>query len=107
MAARTSLKRAVITGLTIAIFIVPAGVGFGNKFLELVYLAMHEEASFTIMPILNYLLASLAFFALFFWAVWHGMFHDVESPKMEMMDREHFLDELEHEGDDVELTATL
>ncbi len=106
MPAPTNLKRALITGITIAVFIVPAGVGFGNKFLELIYLALHEEASFAIMPILNYLLASLAFFAMFFWAAWHGMFHDVESPKVDMMDREEFLDELEHEEENVELTAS-
>ncbi len=36
--------------------------------------------------------ASLGFLALFLWAVWHGMFRDIEKPKRTMLENEQMLD---------------
>jgi hypothetical protein len=88
-------KKAIGTALAIGVFLVPAFVGFGNKLLELVYLAGDEEGAFTVMPILNYLLASIGFFLLLCWAIAHGMFRDIEQPKHELLETERQLDEEE------------
>ena len=93
--AKTSWRRRLFTVLAVSFFLVPAGVGFGNKFRELVILAWDEEGSFAVMPLLNYLLASVGFMFLLFWAAYHGMFHDIEKPKFAMLERERELDEAE------------
>lgn len=74
------------------VILVPAAYGFGRKFYELVVLAGDEEGSFTIMPIVNYLLVSLGFAMLFLWAILHGMFRDIEKPKETMLANEAKLD---------------
>jgi nitrogen fixation-related uncharacterized protein len=77
----------------LAVFILlPAAYGFGRKFYELVVLIDEEEGAFTIMPIVNYLLASLGFAMLFLWAILHGMFRDIEAPKETMLANEAKLD---------------
>lgn len=77
----------------LAVFILlPAAYGFGRKFYELVVLVGDEEGVFTIMPIVNYLLASLGFAMLFLWAILHGMFRDIEAPKDTMLANEAKLD---------------
>jgi hypothetical protein len=77
----------------LAVFILlPAAYGFGRKFYELVVLIDEEEGAFTIMPIVNYLLASLGFAMLFLWAILHGMFRDIEAPKETMLGNEAKLD---------------
>jgi hypothetical protein len=93
--ASPSRKRFLVTALAIGIFLVPAFVGFGNKFLELLQLAGDEEGSFAVMPVLNYLLASVGFFLLLCWAIGHGMFRDIEAPKHRMLETERMLDENE------------
>ena len=77
--------------LTLGILL-PALYGFGTKFREMLLLVGDEEGAFTVMPILNYLLVSLGFVALFLWALLHGMFRDVEKPKYWMLLNEHRLD---------------
>ena len=42
---------------------------------------------------MNYLLASLGFFFLFCWAIYHGMFRDIEAPKYTMLENERMLDD--------------
>jgi hypothetical protein len=42
--------------------------------------------------VLNYLLASMGFLCLFGWAAMHGMFRDVEQPKVTMLENEARLD---------------
>ena len=79
--------------IILAVFILlPACYGFGKKFLELLSLVGDEEGSFAVMPVTNYLLASLGFLLLFLWAMCHGMFRDIERPKLTMMDNEARLD---------------
>ncbi len=82
----------IITIMLAVCILLPACYGFGKKFFELVSLVGDEEGSFAIMPVLNYLLASLGFLLLFVWAMCHGMFRDIEKPKVTMMENEARLD---------------
>jgi nitrogen fixation-related uncharacterized protein len=83
------------TALVLALVIlVPSLWGFGSKFVELLALARHQgEGAFAITPVLNYVLASLGFLLLFGWAAANGMFHDVERPKLLLLERERLLDQ--------------
>jgi hypothetical protein len=86
-------RRLNVTTVILAVFILgPACYGFGKKFVELVSLVGDEEGSFAILPVVNYLLASLGFAMLFVWAMLHGMFRDVEAPKQAMLENEALLD---------------
>jgi hypothetical protein len=77
----------------LAVFVLlPACYGFGRKFVELLAVAGDEEGLFAVMPIVNYLLASLGFAMLFFWAIFQGMFRDIERPKETMLANEAKLD---------------
>jgi hypothetical protein len=88
-----SARRLNWTTWILAVFILlPAAYGFGRKFYELVVMINEEEGAFTIMPIVNYLLASLGFAMLFLWAILHGMFRDIEGPKDTMLANEAKLD---------------
>jgi hypothetical protein len=95
--------RRIFQVLAIAFFLVPAAFGFICKYLDLLILAGEgEEGAFAVTPIMNYLLSSLGFFMLFFWAVRHGMFRDVEQVKYSMLDTEQKLDLLEAEEHEAE-----
>ena len=85
--------RTRVTVILAVIILVPALIGFGVKFREFLHLVGDEDGSFTIMPILNYLLVSLGFLLLFLWAILHGMFRDIEKPKYQMLANERQLDE--------------
>ena len=86
-------RRLNVITIILAVFILlPACYGFGRKFLELVSLVGDDEGSFAVMPVMNYLLASLGFLLLFLWAMCHGLFRDIEKPKLTMMDNEARLD---------------
>lgn len=89
---RTSRRLHGPTLLLAVCILVPAGYGFLRKFYELCILAGNDEGAFTILPIVNYLLASLGFAMLFFWAMLHGMFRDIERPKETMLANEAKLD---------------
>jgi hypothetical protein len=84
----------VITTIVFAVVIlVPSLLGFANKFREFILLFRGDvDGVFAITPIVNYLLASLGFFFLFFWAIGHGMFRDIERPKYVMLETERKLD---------------
>ncbi len=94
-------RRLNVITIILAVFILlPACYGFFKKFLELVSLVGDEEGSFAVMPVMNYLLASCGFLMLFLWAMCHGMFRDIEQPKVTMMENEARLDaEAEEERD--------
>jgi hypothetical protein len=86
-------RRLNVTTVILGVFIlVPACYGFVRKFVELVALVGDEEGTFAVLPVVNYLLASLGFAMLFLWAMLHGMFRDVEAPKRTMLDNEARLD---------------
>lgn len=93
---RTS-RAQVLTTIGFALLIlVPSVLGFANKFREFILLSRGDvDGVFAITPVVNYLLASLGFFCLFFWAIYHGMFCDIEAPKFTMLENERKLDEEE------------
>ena len=75
------------------VILIPSLFGFGSKFAELVSVFRGEaDGAFAVTPILNYLLASAGFLLLFCWAIANGMFHDIEKPKITMLDNERRLD---------------
>ena len=82
-----------VTLLFAVLILIPSGYGFIGKFVELVNLFRNEAGGeFAVAPILNYLLASLGFFCMLVWAVLNGMFHDVERPKVALLEHEQLLD---------------
>jgi hypothetical protein len=92
--ARPSIaKRTLKIVFTLSFFLLPAFLGFGNKFREFLMLVGDEDGAFALMPVLNYLLASVGFFFLLCWATMHGMFRDIEKPKETLLATERFLDE--------------
>ena len=93
-----SFRWRVFQVCAIGFFILPASFGFLNKYLDLLIIFnAGEDGAFAIAPIMNYLLSSLGFFMLFFWAVKHGMFHDVEKIKYSMLEQENALDAVEQD----------
>jgi nitrogen fixation-related uncharacterized protein len=89
-----------ITIIFAVIILLPAGFGFFKKLFELIALVGDPEGAFAVMPVMNYLLASLGFLFLFLWAIWHGMFRDLEGPPRVMLENEAKLDaEAEDERD--------
>lgn len=103
------IRARTIGAITLILAIlVPAGIGFGMKFKELLWLTGDPEGAFAIMPVVSYLGSSIGFFFLFFYAAMHGMFHNIEQPKRSFLETERRLnedDETAHyddEPDDVE-----
>lgn len=91
---KTSRSQVLTTIVFAVVILVPSLYGFANKFREFVLLYRGDvDGVFAITPIMNYLLASLGFFFLFFWAISHGMFRDIEAPKYTMLENERHLDE--------------
>jgi len=87
-------RRSRLLTITFALAVLlPSLYGFGTKFVELVALCRSDmTGAFAIAPIVNYLLASAGFLLLFGWAAANGMFHDIERPKLTMLENEARLD---------------
>jgi len=85
------------TTVVLAVLILlPSMYGFVGKFVEFVHIYRGEAGGeFAVAPIMNYLLASAGFFCLLVWAAWHGMFHNIEQPKFDMLAGEERLDRRE------------
>ncbi len=80
------------------LILVPCFIGFGNKLREFILLYSGQvDGVFAISPIVNYLLASLGFFFLFWWGIFNGMFAQVEEPKRDFLLQEWALDRAEAE----------
>jgi len=83
------------------LFIVPAGLGFMNKLYDFLILSaleikgQYQDSRFALIPLMNYLLMFLGMFCLLIWAIYNGMFKDVEAPKYSMLESERNLDEAE------------
>ncbi len=92
---RTTSRAQVLTTVGFALLIlVPSLLGFANKLREFILLSRGDvDGVFAITPVVNYLLASLGFFCLFSWAIYQGMFRDLEAPKFTMLENERKLDE--------------
>lgn len=81
------------------VILVPAAFGFGDKLWEFIHtLNTVEDAGYTIIPISTYFLVAGGMACLFGWAIYNGMFKDIEAPKYDMLEHEQELDE--HEGFD-------
>jgi hypothetical protein len=89
---RSAGPRTWVTVVLAVVILVPALLGFGQKFVEFLALIGDAEGAFAVMPVLNYLLMSFGFLLLFVWAMTHGMFRNVEGPKFTMLDNEAKLD---------------
>jgi hypothetical protein len=89
-----SKRRQYLTTLIFALVIlIPSGYGFSRKFSELLALTRGDvDGAFAITPVVNYLLTSVGFFFLFCWAIFNGMFGDIERPKKAMLETERLLD---------------
>ena len=85
----------IVTAVLAVAILVPALIGFATKFREFLALWSDDEGAFTVVPIINYLLATAGFFLLLLWAVMHGMFRNIEQPKHAMLEQENELDEEE------------
>jgi hypothetical protein len=85
-----------------------AGFFFGIKFYELVRVAAYEpDGAFAVTPIVNYLLAGLGFLCMLGWAAYNGMFHDIERPKITMLENEERLDAQEREATERNVKGSL
>ena len=91
-----SAKTITIVTLTVLIFTFSA-YGFGSKLYEFFMTAIHfREGRFALTPIINYLLVAGGFLMLLVWAIFTGMFHNIEAPKYTMLEQEEKLDRLHH-----------
>ncbi|MFO0950300.1 MAG: cbb3-type cytochrome oxidase assembly protein [Isosphaeraceae bacterium] len=92
---KATLRKQRITTLVFALVILlPSGYGFSRKLMELLALTSGEvDGAFAVTPVVNYLLSSLGFFFLFCWAIFNGMFGDIEGPKRRMLQLEQELDQ--------------
>lgn len=78
------------------LILLPALLGFSRKFYAFLLEAWgSDDGVFAVMPIINYLLATLGFLLLLGWAAFHGMFRDIEQPKRTMLETQNQLDMLE------------
>jgi hypothetical protein len=85
--------RSWLTIILAVIVLVPSFVGFGTKFWEFLQIYTGQvDGVFAIGPILNYLLASAGFLLLLLWGTLNGMFHDIEQPKFDLLEREEQID---------------
>lgn len=103
-AAASKIRRNRVGVIALATVILGGSIwGFGHKFVALVLLALNErdaaDAAFAVAPVINYLLASLGFLCLVGWAAGHGMFHDIEGPKITMLKVEAQLDSRNDDAD--------
>jgi hypothetical protein len=90
---RLPSPKGLVMLLMAAAVLLPSLYGFGTKLIEFIALFRGDvDGAFAISPVLNYLLASLGFLCLFGWAAMHGMFRDVEGPKIAMLENEARLD---------------
>ncbi len=80
-----------------SVIIIPCFIGFGAKFMDLIALCKtkHVDGIFAFTPVINYLLASMGFLCLFFWAIYGGMIDGIEQPKITMLEIEERLDRQE------------
>lgn len=87
------MARWITAALAVSILL-PSLFGFGCKLLEFIRLVSGEvDGAFAISPVANYLLASTGFFFVLLWAICNGMFHDIELPKHDLLERERELDQ--------------
>lgn len=90
---RSQSRLPSIVVLLFAPILLIACIFFSMKFYELYLVARYDpNGAFAVTPIVNYLLAGLGFLCLLGWAAYNGMFHDIERPKLTMLETEARLD---------------
>jgi hypothetical protein len=83
-----TLRTSVLIVMSVGI-LVPSMLGFVAKFIEFIHTFRGStDGAFAITPMLNYLLASMGFFCMLVWAIFNGMFRDMEGPKFDMLELE-------------------
>lgn len=81
------------TAIFALLVLAPCFVAFSNKLREFILLYSGQvDGVFAISPIVNYLLASLGFFFLFWWGICNGMVAQMEDPKRDFLEQEWKLD---------------
>ena len=71
----------------------PAAYGFIEKLILFIQAVRRDLiAGFTIVPVVIYMIVTSGMVCLLIWAIKQGMFHDVEKPKYDMLEREAELD---------------
>jgi hypothetical protein len=83
-----TLRTSVLIVMSVGI-LVPSMLGFVAKFIEFIHTFRGStDGAFAITPMLNYLLASMGFFCMLVWAIFNGMFRDMEGPKFDILELE-------------------
>lgn len=87
-----------LLGLTLlaVVILLPSAAGFGTKLLKFVKASGSGEGGFAILPLLVYLSVAAGFLCLLAWAMFQGMFKDVERPKFTMLENEERLEQSGH-----------
>lgn len=84
-------------GILAFVILVPSAIGFTKKLMEFIRTSSQDhEGGFAILPLLVYLAVAGGFLCLLVWAVFEGMFRDIERPKYTMLENENRLEEREH-----------
>jgi hypothetical protein len=82
-------KASLLTWIFSTLVLVPAILGFANKFLDLLLVVQgDEEGAFAATPIVNYLLATAGFLCLLLWTAGQGAFRDLDAPSHTMFENE-------------------
>lgn len=92
---RWSLKNVVVATIA-GLILLPASYGFFEKLTLFIQAVRRDQvAGFTFIPVVNYLVVTAGMACLLGWAIYNGMFRDIEKPKYDMLSREAALDRLE------------
>jgi hypothetical protein len=68
--------------------VLAGGLGFAYKIVQFAREAMGEDGGAFAVPVLVYGGMAVGFICLLGWAATRGMFHDVERPKLRLLERE-------------------
>lgn len=94
----------IIFYVVIFFIIIPGAISFLFKIASYFMVEVQAGMSGFALPFFNYLFVALGFVSLFIWAYLEGHFKDIESPAIEMLEREQKLqaeDELQWRDQDV------
>ncbi|MFO0973061.1 MAG: hypothetical protein U1A27_06445 [Phycisphaerae bacterium] len=93
---RAASLKSVVVGVIAVLILLPASYGFIEKLILFVQAVRKDQvAGFTIVPVTNYLIVTAGMACLLGWAIFNGMFRDIEKPKHDMLQREADLDRAE------------
>lgn len=94
---RQSRKFHLGVGLLALIILLPSGFGFITKLVDFFKTSQSgQEGAFALIPMLVYLSVAAGFLCLLVWAIFQGMFRDIEKPKYTMLENEERLERAAH-----------